>query len=100
VDSVTNAFSPRVARTSWRFFPRRLLHRRQPLQEHWLPVGQEGSKTEKLDSPKYQIGPFDFPEGNSSLWSAAQAVGAQSHILCRWIKGQSRSNRAEERDFG
>jgi hypothetical protein len=75
VDSVANAFSPRVARTSWRFFPRRLLHRRQPLQEHWPPAGQEGSKTEKLDNPKYQIGPLISPK--------AIAASGQQHK--QWV---------------
>jgi hypothetical protein len=32
VDSASNAFSPRVTRTSWRFWLQRLPRRRQPLQ--------------------------------------------------------------------
>jgi hypothetical protein len=67
VDSLANAFSPRVARTSWRFWSRRLPRRRWPLRECRPPTGQEGSKIGKSDSPECQTGPSDFSKGNNNL---------------------------------
>jgi hypothetical protein len=40
------------------------------------PTGQEGFKIGKLNSPECHTRPSNFPEGNSSLWSAAQAADA------------------------
>jgi hypothetical protein len=51
VDSATDALSPRMVRTSRRFWPRRLPCRRQLLREHRPPAGQESPEAGKSEGP-------------------------------------------------
>jgi hypothetical protein len=58
--TTTDALPPGMVRTSRRFWPWRLLHRRWLVRERQLVVGQEGSKVGKLDNLECQTGPSGF----------------------------------------
>jgi hypothetical protein len=71
--SAADAVSPRMVRTSLRFWPWRLPHRRRLLRRCRPTADQAG----KPDSPEYQTGSSSFPEDSRSSRAATQAIEAK-----------------------
>jgi hypothetical protein len=86
--STVDALSPRMIRTSWRFWPWRLPHRRRALRRCQPTADQAG----KPDSSKYQTRPFSFPKDNRSSRAATQAIDVKIGG-CSDFRGRIRKGR-------